>query len=112
MLLPMKVEYSRTYPKINAYKTPNEERFKLQVLTKAENWAYEKEYRIVFERGPGIAIQLPKGIINRVILGCQISSENKQKIISILKDRKENISLFQATRSRSKFALCFKKINY
>jgi hypothetical protein len=50
------------------------------LLTKAEDWRYEYEWRIVdHTNGPGIQIY-PSESLSGVILGCRISPENRQRI--------------------------------
>jgi len=112
LIYPLKVEYSKSYPNVNAYSHSNRERFHFQVLTKALDWRYEQEYRIVLQNSPNSSVILPEGIIKRIVLGSQVSIENRTTVIEILKQKNENITLFQSKCSRNDFRLQFEKIFY
>lgn len=106
------IEYSKAYPLVNRFKHDNIERFKKTLLVKAENWRYENEYRLIGLRFANSKIDVGSGIINRVILGCQISSENRKRIVSILENRQERIYLYETSKKENDFGLDFNRINY
>ena len=106
------VGYQDKYPVINAYRMSNDERLKCQLLTKSPEWGYEKEYRLIWFMGSNRKLKIDDGIIRRVILGCKMIPNDKDKIISILKARKDKVHLYQAIRKQDSFGLEFKLIKY
>lgn len=107
-----RINYLTDYPIINAYHHSEKERMELLLLSKAIDWEYEGEHRIIWKEGADKTIVMPEGLIKRVILGCQISDFNRDVIIKILKNRKDRPTLFQAHRNKESFDLNFKNIKY
>ncbi len=70
------------------------------LLTKYSKWAYEKEWRIIGERG--IAIY-SREHINRIIFGMNMQIEDRNTIRSIFKDA--NITFYEAIKDKRRFAL-------
>lgn len=110
LLLP--VQYSSTYPDLDVYKKTNRERLEGQLLTKASDWAYEQESRVLLQNGPDIRVGIPYDLVRRVILGCRVSDADKGRLITILQKRRDKPPLFQATKSETSFSLTFSQINY
>ena len=106
------VRYQEKYPFINAYKLSSDERLKCQLLTKSPEWQYEKEYRLIWFLGANNRLRIDDGIIRRVILGCRMTSADKDEIISILKTRKDRIYLYEAKERRDSFGLDFRFVKY
>jgi hypothetical protein len=106
------VRYSRAMPQVNAYRHNQNERFEKQFLTKAEDWCYEEEYRILMQNGPNTKATLPPNTITRVILGFQIDPSNRDRMIHVLRSRGDHLPLFQAQPSDSQFALDFLEVQY
>jgi hypothetical protein len=98
------VKYSKVRPDINFYDTSSMEQFDLTFLTKFEEWAYEKEWRIVGTEGPGLYEYSPH-LLKSVILGSRISSEHKQQICDWIQRRPTPVRLLQAIPSAGKFGI-------
>jgi hypothetical protein len=97
--------YSENYPVINIHTGSQEEKTDAQMLTKSKCWEYEREWRIIdHDKGEGTK-EFPKESLLRVIFGCQIATENKNKIISWCQKRLYKPNLFQAEKRHRKFAL-------
>lgn len=83
----MRVNYRDTYPPF----TPQDARLDptALILTKAVDWAYENEYRIIgtpqLQGTPvhldGESLHLPPGALSAVIVGCEAKREPIEKII-------------------------------
>lgn len=100
-----KVKYDKVLPIINVLCTypPIEEAQK--ILTKAEDWKYEKEWRIVdYKKGPGVQ-KYPEEALTGVILGCWTSDENKQKIREWCGKRRYCPTLYQAKEKEKEYGL-------
>ena len=74
------------------------------LLTKAEEWENEKEWRIIEIEGMGVK-NYPEESLECVILGCKISSDNKKQIIKWCNSRKHKPTLYQAKEKESEFGL-------
>ncbi len=107
-----RVDYTKDYPFINAYKTSDEEKTNKIVWTKSEDWGYEHEYRILWLNGANKSLRIPNEIIRRVVLGCRVNPEDKTEMISILRSRAGRVSLFQAEPKENSFGLRFNVIRY
>lgn len=81
-------------------------------LTKEKHWDYEKELRLLLPVGAGTRKKIEDDVVGSVILGCRNSSEDRQKVISILKRKSVHIPFFQARVSKTKFALEFDEVRY
>lgn len=112
LIAPAPVNYDPTYPVINAYTNSLFERLKGQLLTKAVDWKYETEYRLIRKDGLNTTLPLEDAIIERVILGCQASEVLREIVIAVLTKRKYKPYLYEATVSKSSFKLEFRLLSY
>jgi hypothetical protein len=106
-----KISYRKRYPVINAYRTSELGRLRC-LTTKAIDWRYEKEYRLIWAGGANKPLNLDNRIIRRVILGCKISVPDEDKIKSILRSHNAGIALFQAKEKKDNFGLDFEQVTY
>ncbi len=101
------VSYSKDLPCIYILE-PDQEKLNIKgvdsLLTKAEDWEYEKEWRIVEVNGVGVK-NYPEEALVYVILGCKISPENKKKIIEWCGSRKSQPIVYEAREKESEFGL-------
>lgn len=105
-----KVNYSRAYPYVNHYRHTPRQQVDALFLTKSENWAYEKEWRIInYDNGPGL-YSFPEDKLLGVILGCQINDDARGAIIGMCSKRKTKPTTFQAKKKKGEFALAFEEI--
>lgn len=77
------------------------------IYQKAEEWSYENEWRIIFNKCGNEFVKMP--IPKAIYFGCNISNDLKVSLIDICK-RKE-IECYQAKRSFFEYKLFFDKIN-
>lgn len=97
------VRYTTDRPTVNPLKHSNEEMLDHAMFTKAQGWAYEKEWRILsYERGPGPRTVSAKCLTD-VILGAQISPEDAREVAGWVRDAGTNIKLHRAQLSRIKY---------
>ena len=100
-----KIIYSEDYPNFNFFKSTQKQTAKAMLLTKASDWSYEKEWRIVdHEDGAGLKTY-PKNSLTGVILGCRIEEENKKTILEWLSRLGTAVNVHQAKQSKSAFKL-------
>jgi hypothetical protein len=102
------VEYAKEYPKVKVALADRETEIKA-LLTKAKVWKYEKEWRAVRDQASEY-YPFPKECLSGVILGCQIDPTNKPLIKEWLSMRLSPVMLYEAVKSKDKFALEIQKI--
>jgi len=110
----LKVKYNTNLPELNVMKLSNYSREELsdKLLTKANDWEYEQEWRIIeIENGPGIK-NFPEEALSGVILGCRISQENKENLLSWCTNRKHSPTLYETKEKQKEFGLDISKIDY
>jgi len=111
----LKVEYSATYPVLEFFDDDPAATLQSMILTKSEDWFYEKEFRLVTRIPPlSQQIQLHNDKftfqhthLTGVILGCQISDENEAMIRGFVAAYPSPLTIKRAVRSTSKFSLDF-----
>lgn len=117
--LAQKVVYSDKVPTVPIYEIITQETTGRQLreiysLTKSTQWEYEKEWRIVtFSKNKTREFELlsfAKEEVTDVYLGCRINSENKQKILEIIKTKYPWAGIYQAHKDTKEFKLVFEKI--
>jgi len=105
------VKYKNNYPRFKDCLT-NQGRINLGpiFLTKSKHWAYEKEVRLLVEAGfipesgSGRCLEMPLGALVGIIFGCQTTSQDKEIIKEIVKNKK-GIKFWEARKSLTAYSL-------
>lgn len=98
------VEYSEVYPCI-VYPTDSDDaKVEKWLLTKADCWQYEAEWRVIERAGPGI-YRLPAELLTGVILGSRISEADRTQLREWLLQRTPRPQLYEAQPRAAEFAL-------
>ena len=72
-----KVHYSRKYPKKNYFSVNDNNYYKYSLLTKAVQWKYEKEWRLIItEREKHKKYIFPIELLDGIIFGCNANQDN------------------------------------
>lgn len=83
-------------------------------LTKGSAWSYEKEWRIITElrnkTNQFEVIPFAKQEVGGLYLGCRISPEDKEELISIMNEKYPWAPIYQAHCKKEEFALYFEQI--
>lgn len=74
---------------------------KRTIFTKSSRWAYEQEYRLVFE-GSGVKV-MPPGAIVEVTIGCRASHELRQELQNM--QVSSGLALYQASEMLNRYRL-------
>ncbi len=81
----------------------------ISCATKSDQWKYEKEWRMIFNVGPGFnEDDYRMNCQKRVILGCRMDEDYKKEVISICQANK--LEICQAKVSLKKYELEFEDI--
>jgi hypothetical protein len=91
------------------------QRYLEMTLTKSTDWSYEREVRYALPKLPesnalfDIRTISPKEL-HSVYLGCRMTDADRKKIVSVLEKDLSHVELYQAHRSKRKYALEFQRL--
>jgi hypothetical protein len=104
----LRVNYSVEYPRVDMLGDSAERHVDAFLLTKAHDWSYEMEWRILdHQDGPGEK-PFPEQALGGVILGARMSASDRAFVVNCLKERRDRVSLFEARVSPGSFSLDIK----
>lgn len=107
------VEYTSEYPTLDLEAIVTKEELRAAapwMLTKADHWSYEKEWRVLdFETGPE-AKPIKAFCLTGVILGCRISPDAEAKVQQWIADWPSEIKQYRARQSKSSFRLDIEQV--
>ena len=108
-IVPMQVDYSEKYPVVNRLNDSHLELAKKMYFTKAKEWKYEKEWRMVNENGPG-PHQFPSRFLTGVIFGLRMKDKHKDMIREWCRNREPAMTYYEARQSEDSYSLNIVKI--
>ncbi len=110
----LKVSYKVIWPELNVLRLDSypEGEMANKLLIKANDWLYEKEWRIVDYNIDKRIQNFPEESLSGVILGCRISQENKENLFKWCKNRKHPPTLYEAREKQKEFGLDIVRIDY
>jgi hypothetical protein len=80
---------------------------------KAKEWEYERELRFfVTIGGSRFSLRRPPKVFTEVIFGCEMKEEHKTEIKQVLSVNMPHVTLSQAVRRKTAFALDFQEVTY
>ena len=105
------VVYSSTYPILIPTKniTPSEY-IEKPLSTKASYWSYEEEKRFILFDISRVPLKLKPEVYDSIILGCNISNDDKSEIIEISNNKLPKVKIYQAKKNFTNYALDFERI--
>lgn len=104
------VKYPSERPRINPFRQTEDEMMEAALLSKAEHWIYEQEWRLIhYEKGPGV-YKFPPEALRGVILGAQISIPDKQTVLEWIKKRVHPIKLYYSSTCDISFSLNIEEV--
>ncbi len=102
------IDYEECYPKFSIFD------FELSkvgsigdkiLYTKAKCWEHEDEWRVGFAGLPKRVIKSPHRVLEGIIFGCNMKSDQRVEIIELNKRRLNPVALFEARKKKFEFAL-------
>lgn len=110
----VKIKYSSEYPQHSLVKkASNPEDFsdiEDLLYTKASDWSYEKEYRLIYWGKTNFSLKLGPKAVLEIILGCCIDPTHRDLILAICSKLRVPPRVYQATKSKRQFSLEFERI--
>ena len=108
--LPHEVAYSRQRPRLPMSSEDMNEWIQAALLTKAEQWRYEREWRTFDVDGPGYHSFRPS-MLDGVILGALIEPIKKELIVNYIKSRSPvSTKIFQASIESRDFVVSVSEV--
>ncbi len=102
------VTYDDTFPALNLLDIVVDEDLRKTapwLLTKARQWEYEREWRVLdFDGGSGVK-SFPPTCLTGVILGCRITDEDRERVLSWILARGGGIAVSQASEVPGQFRI-------
>jgi len=108
--LAVKVEYDNEYPKINYLRSDIVTIIRKKYLTKAMDWHYENEYRIVLSNYAGKRMFFLPESLKGIFCGCNMREDDILDLKETLKNSKLCVPVYQAEKEKSAYRLKFKSI--
>lgn len=108
-----RVEYEDAYPIIVPYQLKGDlDKWGQAYGVKHTHWEYEEEYRFIWPKGAKKTLILPPYVVDRVVVGMETSNRNIQRVISILRARGDEVSLFRAKRIFLSYEIKFERLEF
>lgn len=99
------VQYTDRRPVINVLNRSPEENLTRALLTKADFWSYESEWRMIgYRRGPGL-FEFPAVCLDAIIFGERVKTEDREKIMESVSKRKNTINIINCAFDDEHFKL-------
>jgi len=85
------------------------------LLTKSLDWKYEQEWRVSLlcqNKSENFDLRsIFEEELDSIYLGCRMNPQDKDEIISIIKNKRKNVKTFEAEKDKNNFKLNFKKLS-
>jgi len=95
------VAYADAYPELSVTDNVDLNWTRTYLSTKSDDWKYEKEWRIFYRTG-GVHLA-PSKDLSAVILGCMMSSEDREEVIQWVASRSTPTRVYEARRDEGAF---------
>jgi hypothetical protein len=102
------VQYVKEYPRVNYFDDLPGGIAKRIILTKADDWSYEEEWRGI--QNANTKVRYTDDMMTGIIFGLRMPNQHKRKIHQIFKGKKHMI-FYQAELMPRKFKLAINQIN-
>ncbi|HET6400929.1 MAG TPA: DUF2971 domain-containing protein [Candidatus Kapabacteria bacterium] len=109
------VEYQDNYPEIIPYRiklSKDDSEWGRAFVVKHSHWEYEKEYRFIWPDGAKSKIIVPLNVFDRVIVGMRTPNQDIRRLVTILKDRGDNLPLYRAKQIFLSYDIEFEQLDY
>lgn len=105
MMRAIPVSYSQDRPMIHVNRDSSDTALEKSLLTKADQWRYEHEWRLLrYTGGPGVVQFRPEDLTG-VVIGAEASSDTVDLVRGWVNRRATPINVYRATKNRHAFAL-------
>jgi hypothetical protein len=98
----MPVTYTRDLPLPNLLGDDRNERAQQLLMTKAEDWAYEREWRMLEPDGRPGSRHFPLELLSAIILGAKMSKADRYTVTNWVAQRSMPVPMYQAALDDTK----------
>lgn len=106
------VTYSKECPMIDALSDSGERMADVFLLTKALEWMYQEEWRIIdHDTGSGEKAFAPKSLVG-VILGAKISMPDRTFTVNCLRERSTPVDIFESRIQPGRYGVSIHKVEF
>jgi hypothetical protein len=103
------VQYVRRYPSLNYLNLDEGELFTRLILSKAEEWKYEKEWRYFFSDPPLNRIQsFPPKVLDAIVFGTRMKASRKAQLAKMMSRLHPHVELLESQTAKDQFKLEFR----
>jgi hypothetical protein len=99
------VQYSRTVPRFEFFRSSMKEVGLTTFLTKSEDWSYEREWRLVKVGKSSCNVSFNPAALTGVIFGCNCPAADRDKVKSWVAGRRDPVRILDARLVEEAFAL-------
>lgn len=110
-LIPLEVSYSQQRPQIRFGIDSEQEVLHKMVFTKAQEWKYEQERRVIdHRRGPGVHQYNRNKLLQCVVAGIRMPKENRTRLAAVVESLKsakglEHVTMYEAKASDKEYKI-------
>jgi hypothetical protein len=97
--------YRDEFPKLPLFLEKDDHPMLDMLFTKWTKWKHEDEYRLIHSYKKGKEFILPNDAISEVVLGCQISDEDKFEQIGKIRKFLPHVKIYQIELMKDTFGL-------
>lgn len=98
------VQYEESRPLIDVHVDSKDAILQKHFLTKAKQWAYEREWRVIRPGGVGM-VTFPPEMLTGIIIGARARRSTLETVVRWWRERPQPITLHRAVPSRTEFKL-------
>lgn len=102
---PRRINYSDNYPKLNYFKSSDEDLDIGLIFSKSSAWAYENEWRICLSEVKERFLEFQEEFLTGIVFGCECANKTYDHYIRLCKGRKKQIKFRKAFKRPGAFAL-------
>ena len=114
----LRVDYPKDYPLIDLTAEDERELLEKSLLTKANDWSYEQEYRLIAKEGQATDflvvhdgfLTLDPEELQELTVGCLIDENDLIAIRKLIKASKRDIAVYRASPSKEHYSLVMDRI--
>lgn len=98
------VQYEESRPLMDVHCDSPHELLQKHFLTKAKQWEYEQEWRVIRPGGVGV-VTFPPEMLTGIIIGARASRSTLETVVRWWRECPQPITLYRASPSRTEFKL-------
>jgi len=104
----LEVSYEKEFPIIDMLKDDGPTKMRKALLTKSDDWRYEKEFRAIYPaENAGVRHEVSPSVFVSIIFGAKITDKAREMVIEATRPRLSHVRFQQARLGKKSFAVEF-----